>query len=108
MMRNHASPMTLATLLHSFVMVFEGVIISTGDLSYLVKTYVVTMAILFAQLRFATPHFGGVWTALVLFQSLRLLQFKTRVFSKVLLRRTSGSRVDNNGEATGSTDIVTI
>jgi Na+-driven multidrug efflux pump len=86
-MAANSSPMAMATFLHSFVMVFEGFIIASGDLKYLVWTYVVTMAILFAQLKFATPHFGGVWTALLLFQALRLVQFKTRVFSKVILRK---------------------
>jgi hypothetical protein len=49
-----------------------------------------TMGVLFAQLKYASPHFGGVWIALLLFQVLRLAQFKSRVVHKVLLRGVSG------------------
>jgi Na+-driven multidrug efflux pump len=87
-MAANSSPMALATFFHSFVMVFEGSIIATGDFRYLVSTYAITMAVLFGQLKFATPHFGGVWTALLVFQTMRLVQFKTRVFSKVLWRKS--------------------
>jgi Na+-driven multidrug efflux pump len=84
---NSSPVLAMASLFHPYIMVFEGSIIASGDLQYLVWTYVATMTILFAQLKFATPNFGGVWTALLLFQALRLVQFKMRVFSKVIFTK---------------------
>jgi Na+-driven multidrug efflux pump len=91
-MAQHTTSISWATLLHGYIMILEGVLIATGDLKYLVATYAMTMGVLFAQLKYATPHFGGVWIALLLFQVLRLAQFKSRVVHKVLLRGVSGGR----------------
>jgi len=85
-MAKHTSSISFAALLHSYIMVLEGAIIASGDLKYLVATYVATMGVLFAQLKYATRHFAGVWVALLLFQVLRLVQFKSRVVHKVLLQ----------------------
>lgn len=88
-MAGHTRSISLAALLHGYIMIFEGAIIAQGDLKYLVASYLFTMGVLFAQLKFATPHFGGVWIALLLFQVLRLVQFKSRVVHKVLLQSSS-------------------
>ncbi len=96
-MAKHTNFISLAVLLHSFIMVLEGAIIATGDLKYLVATYSCTMGVLFAQLKFASPHFAAVWFALLLFQTLRLLQFKSRVIYRVLFQPSATKRPVTDG-----------
>lgn len=86
LMTEHSTPMSLALLLHPFIMTFEGTMIATSDLRYMVATYVVTMGLLFGQLQGLTASFSGVWWALLVFQTLRLVQCSTRVWNRTLRR----------------------
>eukprot|EP00978_Attheya_sp_CCMP212_P009760 scaffold23241_cov56-Attheya_sp.AAC.4 len=85
LMGKHSGSMAFATLLHGFVMLFEGAIIATSDWTYLVGTYGVTMWMMLSYLYVGCHSFGGVWFSLMLFQSLRLIQFGTRVWKKTVV-----------------------
>ncbi len=71
-----------AVFLHPLIMAFEGSILATRDLGFLVASYGVTMAILLSTLHFVTSTFTGVWKALFLFQFVRFTIFGSRVFKK--------------------------
>lgn len=88
-MAKHTMSISLAGLLHGYIMILEGAIIAAGDFGYLVGTYILAMGALFYNLKFATPDFGALWFALLLFQCLRLIQFKSRVVQTVVLRPSS-------------------
>jgi len=95
LMKKHSFFMALSLLLHPFIMLFEGAIIATRDLTFLVGTYAVTMGLLFGQLRYGTNSFAGVWRALFCFQALRTVQFGYRFVSKTL---RGGQNKKNNQE----------
>eukprot|EP01082_Thalassiosira_pseudonana_P001579 g1068.t1 g1068 contig10:1314007-1315833(+) len=91
---SHVSPfMGLGLLIHPITMALEGSIIAGRDLKFLVSTYVLSITVLLAQLKFVCKEFVGVWHTLLLFQSIRIVQFGARVW-----RRTASSK--GNGEAT--------
>ena len=74
--------MGLALLLHPLTMALEGSIIAASDAGYLVGTYVVSLIVLLAQLKFICRDFIGVWHSLLLFQSIRITQFGARVWKR--------------------------
>ena len=84
-MAGHSTYLCLALLLHPFIMLFEGAIIATKDLGYLVGTYVYTMILLMGLLAFSSTTFQGVWRALFIFQVIRLVQFAHRVRVKMVV-----------------------
>lgn len=84
-MASHSTYLCLALLLHPFIMLFEGAIIATKDLGYLVGTYVYTMVLLMGLLAFSSATFQGVWRALFIFQVIRLVQFAHRVRVKMVI-----------------------
>ena len=84
LMAEHSRFMPLALLLHPFIMLFEGATLASKDLLFLVMSYGVTMALLFAQLYFKSSSFEGVWFALFFFQVLRFGQFGMRVWKKTM------------------------
>ncbi|KAL7552558.1 hypothetical protein ACHAWF_015794 [Thalassiosira exigua] len=87
---SHVSPfMGLALLLHPLTMALEGAIIAASDATYLVGTYVVSLVVLLAQLKFVCKDFLGVWHSLLLFQMIRITQFGARVW-----KRTASSNAD--------------
>jgi Na+-driven multidrug efflux pump len=98
-MSEHSLFLSLSLLLHPFIMLFEGAILATQDLTFLVTNYVMTMLLLFGQLKFVTREFAGVWRALFVFQSIRLAQFSTRVWRKTV--RHEGE--DDNDEIVEAT-----
>jgi hypothetical protein len=63
-------------------MIMEGAIIAKRDTNYLLLSYGATFATLMASLRKASS-LNEVWAGFLFFQSIRLLQFGTRV----ILRR---------------------
>ena len=71
-----------AVFLHPLIMAFEGSILATRDLGFLVTSYGITMTILLSTLHFVTSTFTGVWKALFLFQFIRFSIFGSRVFKK--------------------------
>lgn len=86
-MTKHSFAISVAAMLHSFIMVYEGALIAKGDFMFLVVSYVTIMGILVTQLACATPSFAQVWSALLVFQVLRLAQFSVRVVHTLWLRR---------------------
>ena len=91
LMKNHYFFMACSLFLHPFIMLFEGAIIASRDLVFLVGTYGLTMGLLFGQLRYGTSSFAGVWKALFCFQSLRATQTGARFMIKTLRKRNEGN-----------------
>jgi Na+-driven multidrug efflux pump len=73
--------------LHPLIMAFEGSLLATRDLGFLVGSYGVTMAALLSLLQFGTNSFTGVWKALFLFQAMRCTIFGTRVYNKTRVQK---------------------
>jgi len=73
---------TGCVLLHPFLMTFEGSILATRDLGYLVGSYGLTTGALLLLLRFRTASFPEVWRSLFLFQVIRSVLFGWRVWRK--------------------------
>lgn len=86
-MAAHADWAGSALLLHPFIMLFEGCILASQDLIFLLGSYAVTMVFHFTSLERNATTFGGVWQALFLFQSFRLVQFSWRVWHMSLRKR---------------------
>lgn len=88
LMATHANWAGWAVLLHPFIMLGEGCILASQDLIFLTGSYMVTMICHFAQLKAGVAkNFGGVWQALFLFQTFRLVQFSWRVWHQTLRRK---------------------
>jgi Na+-driven multidrug efflux pump len=75
--------------LHPIIMLLEGVLMAQGDLSFLMKSYGVSMSIMLGQIFMFSKNLGGVWFALVTFQVLRLLSFGLRVWDRRKAMATS-------------------
>ena len=102
LMKQHSSFMSLSLLLHPVIMLFEGAIIATRDVRFLVGTYAVTMTLLFGQLGFVTNSFGGVWKALFCFQSMRTVQFGARFLFHTLGGRRGQQQQQHRGNPTNT------
>jgi len=74
--------MGIALLIHPLTMAFEGSIVAGRNLEKLLGTYVFSVLLLLAQLKFACTEFVGVWHAIVLFQAVRILQFGPLVWKR--------------------------
>eukprot|EP00956_Cyclotella_meneghiniana_P023593 scaffold46192_cov22-Cyclotella_meneghiniana.AAC.1 len=74
--------MGIALLIHPLTMAFEGSIVAGRNLKKLLGTYVFSVLLLLAQLKFACTEFVGVWHAIVLFQAVRILQFGPLVWKR--------------------------
>lgn len=81
-MATYAPYMACSMLLHPFIMLAEGAILARRDLMYLVGMYVSTMALHFGMVLRWTSTFSGLWLVFLGFQSIRLLQFASRVIWK--------------------------
>lgn len=66
--------------LHPIIMCLEGSIMARGDLSFLMKSYGVSMILMLAQILLFSKQLGGVWFSLVVFQVLRLFSFGLRAW----------------------------
>lgn len=88
LMAGNSRYMALSILLHPFIMLGEGAIMSSGQsgLSYLVKSYSATIVLLWLMLRLPSS-FGGVWKVWFGFQVVRLFQFGARVWVKTVRGR---------------------
>jgi len=85
-----------SVLLHPLIMTFEGVILATRDLGYLVSSYCLTIGILLSLLQFRTITFSHVWRSLLMFQLIRFFLFGVRIFCKTIGGVTI--KKDNNEE----------
>jgi len=97
LMAGNSRYMALSIFLHPFIMLCEGVIMSSGQsgFGYLVKSYSATIVLLWSMLRLPTS-FDGVWLVWFGFQVVRLVQFGARVWSKTV--RGSGEGDGDGGE----------
>jgi Na+-driven multidrug efflux pump len=68
-----------ALFLHPFIMLLEGCILASRDLTFLLASYVITIVCHFASLHWNATSFPGVWRSLFFFQTFRLIQFSWRV-----------------------------
>jgi Na+-driven multidrug efflux pump len=106
LMATHADWAGWALLIHPFIMLGEGCILASQDLIFLLGSYAVTMACHFTQLKVGVAStFGGVWQALFLFQTFRLVQFSWRVWDQTLSKR-SKSRADGGQSTNGEAAVV--
>jgi Na+-driven multidrug efflux pump len=104
LMATHAHWAGWALLVHPFIMLGEGCILASQDLTFLLGSYAVTMACHFTQLKVGVAStFGGVWQALFLFQTFRLVQFSWRVWDQTLSKR---SKIRGDGLSTNGEEIV--
>ena len=74
--------MGIALFIHPLTLAFEGSIVAGRNLKKLLGTYVFSVLLLLAQLKFACTEFVGVWHAIVLFQAVRILQFGPLVWKR--------------------------
>ena len=82
-MAHHAQFVSLAILLHPFIMLLEGTILARRDLLYLVAMYVSTMTLhVSLVLSPWASTFAGLWKIFFTFQAMRLVQTAGRVFWK--------------------------
>jgi Na+-driven multidrug efflux pump len=83
LMRQFASYVCVTELMHPFVMLMEGLVLAKRDLKFLVALYFSTSI---AHLGFVFSKwgasFGGLWQALLCFQSLRFGQFAIRAIQQ--------------------------
>jgi len=82
---------SLSLLLQPFVLMFEGAIIGSRDLGFLVGTLAVTMGLLLGQLNLASASFAGVWRAWFCFHVIRLFPSSFRFLRKNLTRKMTPS-----------------
>ena len=89
-----------ALFLHPFIMLLEGCILASRDLTFLLASYVITIACHFASLHWNATSFPGVWRSLFFFQTFRFIQFcwrvRTRLFRTDQFSLMSESVEDNN------------
>ena len=76
---------------HPFMMLFEGSIIASRDLMFLVGCYGVTILILIGQLNCFCDNFTGVWKSLFLMQFLRFIMFGSRILKRFLIEKQKKS-----------------
>jgi Na+-driven multidrug efflux pump len=99
LMSGHTRFLGWAILLHPFIMLFEGVLLASRDLLFLMATYLITMILHFGIVFSPfTTTFDGVWRALFVFQLLRLTPFGFCVWRnnrnfKQEMERTSAAAV---------------
>ena len=86
MMSTYAPWIRMCLLLHPFIMLFEGSIIASRDLGYLVGCYGMTICLLLGQLEWFCGIFDEVWKSLFLLQFFRFVLFGTRVWRRIVLR----------------------
>jgi len=90
LMAEYAGYLGVSVLIHPFIILLEGCVIASREFRSLVTTYVVTLGLHFAILRYFTGSFAAVWRTFFLFQSLRLVNFCFQVWRKqVAIRRES-------------------
>ncbi|KAL3943883.1 MAG: hypothetical protein SGBAC_002041 [Bacillariaceae sp.] len=90
LMRQFATYVCVTELIHPFVMLMEGLVLAKRDFVFLVALYFSTSV---AHLGFVFSKFGssfgGLWQALLVFQSLRFGQFAIRTMQQA--RKEQGS-----------------
>jgi Na+-driven multidrug efflux pump len=80
-----------ALFLHPFIMLLEGCILASRDLTFLLVSYGITIACHFASLHWNATSFPGVWRSLFFFQTFRLIQFCWRVRSRLFWKESVSS-----------------
>lgn len=84
LMRQFASYVCVTEMMHPFVMLMEGLVLAKRDLKFMVALYVSTS---FFHLGFLSSPlgstFGGLWKALLCFQSLRFGQLAIRTIQQM-------------------------
>ena len=98
-MHNHAGYMSLAILLHPFIMLLEGTVLASQDFSTLWWTYATTTVLHFGILHLLCGSFTGVWRTFVLFQATRLSLYSWRVWRR---RQKQQQQQQTNRLATSS------
>lgn len=76
----------MSLLLHPFILLSEGSMISTRDFRYLISSYSVTMIMHFSLLVLTCASFQDIWRVFFTFQAVRLALFGTRAFRNVFNR----------------------
>lgn len=89
LMSNVSPFMGLALFIHPITMALEGSIIAGRNLRKLLGTYVFSVLMLLTQLNFACNKFVGVWHAILLFQTIRIVQFGPLVWKRTAAKTTT-------------------
>jgi len=93
LMSRYAPWISFSLLVHPIIMLFEGSIIASRDLGYLVGCYGFTIITLLMQLNRFCDNFTGIWKSLFLLQFSRLLFFGVRVFRKMIFNKKEGKSI---------------
>lgn len=86
MMSKYAPWISVSLLVHPIIMLFEGSLVASRDLGYLVGCYGLTICTLLFQLNRYCDTFTGIWKSLFLLQFSRLLFFGLRVSRKMIFK----------------------
>lgn len=83
LLATHARWVGFATLLHPFILLLEGTMLAKRDLFFMVGNYILTSVLHFSYIFSpAASTFAGLWRALFVFQTIRLVQFTSRTLQQ--------------------------
>jgi Na+-driven multidrug efflux pump len=80
LLQKYSNYMGLSLLVHPFIMLLEGIVLSNRDFRTLIVTYALTMGMHFTILSNFSNSFSAVWRTFFFFQCTRLSLYAYRVF----------------------------
>lgn len=89
-LRQHSGFVGVSLVVHTIIMVLEGLVLASRDFHSLLVTYGITVTLHFGILKLLCESFTGVWKTFVVFQLTRLVLFSFRVVKRFQLEHTIG------------------
>jgi Na+-driven multidrug efflux pump len=107
MMAKYSTFVAGAVFLHPFVMLLEGTVLARRDLVFMVGMYIATALLHLGNVSSpASASFLGLWRALFVFQSVRLVQFALRVWHVTRREKLNHHQQQQQKETVETTALI--